>query len=105
MKNFQRAISVLSILMGGWVIASFVGVIATTGQIEFWTTSLKWSILVVLVVMPVLVFFHYANGRAKEENVQREQQPVLDEQPDFIDEEDRKERGWVSDDPTSAERK
>lgn len=56
----------LSSLMGAWVLASFAGVMFNPGNAGIWTTSLVWSLLASLLVMPTLVIVHHAINRAEQ---------------------------------------
>jgi hypothetical protein len=96
MKVIRRLILILSALMGLWVIASFVGVMLNLPNIEFWTSSLMWSLLASVLVMPALVIAHHANVRSEREaaRVQAEQTTRLHNQPPFIRSEEREGALW-----------
>lgn len=107
MKITQNAILALSFLMGIWVLSSFIGVMVNTGNVEFWTTSLVWSLLSSVVVMPSLVIVHHAAHRAAQRALdpsEFEARPVSKDQTDFIDEEDR-EDAWPVSNVSSKEKK
>ena len=48
--------------MAIWVLSSFAGLMINPSNAEIWTTSLMWSLLSSLIVMPILVVVHHAFG-------------------------------------------
>lgn len=108
MKFIARTIFALSFFLGGWVVASFIAVMANASNIDFWTTSLMWSLLASVIVLPVLVLWHHASSyRATGQRSHAPTEaptPALDDKSAFIDEEDRKEN-WPFPDASSTESK
>jgi len=48
--------------MAAWVFSSFAGLLINPSNADLWTTSLMWSMIASLLVMPVLVFVYHAFG-------------------------------------------
>lgn len=80
---------VLSFLMGLWVFGSFVGVMFNFDNAGFWTTSLMWSLLSSVLVMPVLVLVHHATVRAERRSTQAHGRRPPRTQPSFVRDEER----------------
>lgn len=102
MKSIRKLIPILAILMGLWVMASFVGVMLNVSNADFWTTSLMWSLLASLLVMPALVMMHHATY----EMPTTQEQPSgvassVQNQPPFVPEEEEEGMLW----PDSEEEK
>lgn len=95
MQFVEKIILAVTVLMGGWVIVSFVPVMFDLGNPEFWTVSLMWSLLASVLVMPALVILHHVGTRRAESarypDAERSEKPSSDgdEVPPFIDDEDR----------------
>lgn len=99
MKAIRHLILGTGVLVGVWVALSFIGVMADTGNAGFWTMSLVWGLLASIIIMPSLVVAHHANERVLRKHAQKQQSaaaPALDEQPAFVDESDRDDRLWPS---------
>lgn len=97
MKPVRKIIIGLSFLMGAWVIASFGGVMINAGDPGFWTTSLMWSLLASVIIMPGLVVAHHASKAAERRAAEKRMQqatPPIEEQPAFVDEREREKAGW-----------
>lgn len=103
MKTIRRSIVGLSALMAAWVAISFIGVMFNTGNAGFWTTSLMWSLLASVLVMPTLVIAHHATNRAeradREEGQEYSDEPETvsssrEEQPAFINEREQEHPPW-----------
>lgn len=97
MKIVRKLIVVLGFLMGAWVVASFAGVMINAGNPGFWTTSLMWSLLASVVVMPGLVVAHHANKSAERRAAKKRMEqakPPAEEQPAFVDEGERQRAVW-----------
>jgi len=108
MKVIRQFILTLSFLMGVWVIGSFVGVMFNAANAGFWTTSLMWSLLASVLVMPALVIMHHANNRrasrkAAEQQAQSSESPV-EQQPPFIEEEEQEDVLWPKPEDHSSQR-
>lgn len=85
-------ILVHSLVVGLWVFGSFVGVTFDLDSAGFWNTSLTWSLLTSLLVMPTLVFFHHATAGAEGRSTQaHEKGPATPPgiQPSFVRDEER----------------
>ena len=96
MKIIHKLIPVLGILMGLWVMGSFGGVMLNLSNAEFWTSSLMWSLLASLLVMPALVFVYHASSQPGKPTLEHTQ-PITqsaDEQEPFIQEEDQEGALW-----------
>jgi hypothetical protein len=90
MKDIRRLILALSFLMGLWVIGSFAGVMLNLPTAEFWTTSLMWSLLSSVLVMPVLVVAHHLNVRAERTPPRPQEHTMpLRKHPPFVESEER----------------
>jgi len=77
--------------IGSWVIASFVGVMFNPSNAGLWTTSLMWSLLASLLVMPGLVLVYHASQarHQKERKVSRDV-----ERPPFVEDEHEEGTLW-----------
>jgi len=98
MKTIRHVILGTGVLIGVWVALSFIGVMFDTSNAGLWTRSLMWGLLASLIIMPGLVVAHHANERSiREKAAQQEPSaPALDEQPSFVDEGDRDDLLWPS---------
>ena len=97
MKVIRQLIFALSFLMGVWVIGSFIGVMFNVANAGFWTTSLMWSLLASVLVMPALVIIHHANNRrARKKAAEKQAQSAapVQQQPPFIEEEEQEGALW-----------
>jgi hypothetical protein len=103
MKTARQIILALSVVMGLWVIGSFVGVMFNVTNAGFWTTSLMWSLLASVLVMPALVVAHHATNRAERRAAERRAQPSPYTQSPFIREEEKEGALWPEADERSAE--
>jgi len=108
MKTVRQLIFALSALMGIWVIGSFLGVMFNTANAEFWTTSLMWSLLASVIVMPGLVVAHHANNRRARRKAAKQQPEMaaspVEEQSPFIDEEEQEGALWPEPENRSSQR-
>lgn len=108
MRTVRQIILTLSFLMGLWVIGSFVGVMLNVSNPGFWTTSLMWSLLASVLVMPALVVAHHANTRraTRKAAEQRANQapPPQEDQPPFVEEEEREGALWPEPENHSSQR-
>jgi glucose dehydrogenase len=96
MRTIRRLIKGLTILMTVWVMLSFVGVMFNPANAGVWTTSLMWSLIASVVVMPGLVVAHHANERAARKRAAESARASLESQPAFIEEADEEELLWPS---------
>ncbi len=97
MKTVRQLILGISFLMGFWVIVSFVGVMLNVSNPGFWTTSLMWSLLASVVVMPALVVAHHATTQRPESASQKSpggSTPPTGEQAPFVDEDEQEDALW-----------
>lgn len=94
MQNVRRAILYLSSVIGVWVLVSFGGAMVG-GNAAFWSSSLMWSLLAFLVVMPALAMVTHAST-AQQEAQQRAAQAASFEEEDkmFVDEQDEVRTLW-----------
>jgi membrane protein implicated in regulation of membrane protease activity len=84
MTSVRKIISGTFYVIGTWVIASFIGVMFNTANAGLWTTSLMWSLLASLVILPGLVFVYHAGESRRRENEvapseQAEERPFVEE--------------------------
>ncbi len=84
MKNVRRLILALSSFIGVWVLVSFGGAMFDSANAAFWSSSLIWSLLSCLIVMPALVMVSHATKQAtrKKEQSPSEQEPFIQEESD-----------------------
>jgi hypothetical protein len=96
MKFIRKLIPLLGILMGLWVIGSFGGVMLNLSNAEFWTTSLMWSLLASLLVMPALVMVYHASPRPEKRTSEPTQTVTssAEEQDPFVQEDDQEGALW-----------
>lgn len=95
MKIIRLIILGLSFVMGTWVIASFAGVMVNAGDADFWTTSLMWSLLASVLVMPALVVAHHATKNAEKRAAQKQmEQAAQSEEAPFVDEREEQRAAW-----------
>ena len=106
MKTIRRMILGLSAFMAAWVILSFVGVMFNTGNAGLWTTSLMWSLLASVLVMPGLVVAHHATNRAERKAAQKRmaEASAREKQPAFIEEDYTEDTFWPPAETESADR-
>lgn len=82
MKQVRRLIIALSAFIGIWVLASFTGAMVDSANASFWSSSLMWSLLSALIVMPALVMVNHASTSSSRQTAQK--QPPEHEQEPFI---------------------
>ena len=84
MKNVRRLILALSGVIGVWVLVSFGGAMFDSANAAFWSSSLMWSLLSSLIVMPALVMVNHASTQSakKAARQQAEQEPFIQEESD-----------------------
>jgi peptidoglycan/LPS O-acetylase OafA/YrhL len=63
----------LSALLGAWVLLSFAGLMINPANAAIWTTSLMWSLLAGLFVMPILVVVHHMRTGADQNAIWSEE--------------------------------
>jgi hypothetical protein len=99
MKFIRKLIPILAGLLGLWVMGSFVGVMFNLSNADFWTTSLMWSLLASLLVMPALVMVYHATGTPRKAASDQEgrkgaSSPTIQRQPPFVSEEEEEGVLW-----------
>ena len=97
MKFIRKLIPILAGLLGLWVLGSFVGVMLNLSNAGFWTTSLMWSLLASLLVMPALVMVHHATGgtrKAASDHKRSASRPTIQKQPPFVPDEEEEGVLW-----------
>lgn len=52
----KRLFQLLAILVGLWVLGSFLGVMFDPARANMWTQSLMWSMLSSVILAPVFIF-------------------------------------------------
>lgn len=104
MKAIRKLIPVLGILMGIWVIGSFGGVMLNLSDAEFWTTSLMWSLLASLLVMPALVVVYHVSSQPEKPTVEPTQTVNPAKQAPFVQEEDQEGALWPETEKDHASR-
>lgn len=85
MKNVRRTILALSSFIGVWVLVSFGGAMFDSANAAFWSSSLIWSLLSCLIVMPALVMVSHASSQVTRKQAQQspsEQEPFIQEESD-----------------------
>lgn len=89
MQNVRRLILYLSSIIGVWVLISFGGAMVDSGNAAFWSSSLMWSLLSFLVVMPALVLINHASTEAsrRAQATARQQATPKSQQKPFVQEE------------------
>ena len=97
MKLVRQIIIGLSVLIGFWVGASFIGVMFEVGNAEFWTVSLMWALLASVVVMPGLVIAHHASKQAQTRAEREEARRAIEQPAPFVDEAEKEGALWPSD--------
>ena len=86
MKNVRRLILGLSGVIGVWVLVSFGGAMFDSANAAFWSSSLMWSLLSSLIVMPALVMVNHASSQSSKKAARRQAEAAEEEEP-FIQEE------------------
>lgn len=87
MTQVRRLITSLIAFIGVWVLVSFAGVMFDGANAGLWVSSLMWSLLSALVVMPMLMVASHASTRAPEQTEQNRDRVPEHEQEPFIREE------------------
>jgi hypothetical protein len=85
MKSVRRIILALSSFIGVWVLVSFGGAMFDGANVAFWTSSLMWSLLSSLIVMPALVMVSLASDEASKKSARQapsKQEPFIQEDSD-----------------------
>lgn len=86
MRQVRRLIIALSSFIGIWFLVSTVGVMVDSANAALWSSSLMWSLLSSLVVMPALVMVNHASTKASRETARKQTQTPEQEQEPFIQE-------------------
>lgn len=105
MRVVRKAIIYLSVLMGVWVTASFIGVMFNTANVEFWTTSLIWSLLASIFLMPGFLVAYHMSRRPAKRTAPRQAQSTTSstsEQPPFVKDEEREDALWPEPEKTPS---
>lgn len=87
MKQVRRLIIALSAFIGIWVLVSFTGAMVDSANASFWSSSLMWSLLSSLIVMPALVMVNHASTKASRKTAKKQAQTPKRDQEPFIEEE------------------
>jgi hypothetical protein len=113
MKQVRRLIIALSAFIGIWVLVSFTGAMVDSANASFWSSSLMWSLLSSLIVMPALVMVNHASTQASRKTAQEQTQTPEREQEPFIQEdadetqtlwpEPEQEASWPSEEQSSEQ--
>lgn len=53
----KRVFQLLAVLVGIWLLGSFLGVMFNPGRADLWTRSLMWAMLSSVILAPVFIFF------------------------------------------------
>lgn len=95
MQNVRRVILYLSSAIGIWVFVSFAGAMVDSGNAAFWSSSLMWSLLSFLVVMPALALVTHASmaQQQAEQNAPAARQADEDDKM-FVEEEGEAQTLW-----------
>ena len=114
MRQVRRLIVALSAFIGIWVLVSFGGAMFDSGNAAFWSSSLMWSLLSSLIVMPALVMVNHASTKASRKTARKQSQTPEQEQEPFIQEdsdethtlwpEPEQEAEWPSEETTHEQR-
>lgn len=105
MKKVRRLILVLSAFIGVWVLVSFGGAMIDSANAGFWSSSLMWSLLSSLIIMPALVVANHASTKAEQKKAakqtkassqQEEEDPFIEdsEEPHTLWPEPEQEADW-----------
>lgn len=81
MKQVRRLIIALSAFIGVWVLVSFTGAMVDSANAAFWSSSLMWSLLSSLIVMPALVMVNHASTQASRKTAQKQSRTPTPETP------------------------
>jgi hypothetical protein len=60
----KRAFFGIAILVGVWLLGSFLGTMLDPARAELWTTSLMWAMLSCVVLAPIFLFFSTSDSQA-----------------------------------------
>ena len=53
----KRAFFGIAVLVGIWLLGSFLGTMLDPARADLWTTSLMWAMLSCVVIAPIFLFF------------------------------------------------
>lgn len=60
----KRVFQLLAVLVGIWLLGSFLGVMFNPGRADLWTQSLMWAMLSSVILAPVFIFFGTSDSNA-----------------------------------------
>lgn len=95
--NMKRLFQTLAVLIGIWVLGSFVGVMFDPLHKNMWTQSLMWALLSCVILAPVFIFVGTSpeSSSTASRPAQAEQSFEVDEQIDVSQQEEpSKKEGW-----------
>lgn len=91
MRETRRLVLILSSAVGLWALASFAGAMFNPANAAFWSGSLMWSLLSILLVAPALLMVHHASSTTEARRTAGSTGGATTptEETPFVDEEDR----------------
>lgn len=92
----KRLFQILAVLVGAWVLGSFVGVMFDPARANLWTQSLMWAMLSSVILAPVFIFVGTSESPSElRRQAQRDQPFEVDENVDVGQQEEAREKeGW-----------
>lgn len=104
MPETRRLVLILSSAVGLWTLSSFAGAMFNPANAAFWSGSLMWSLLAILLVAPALLMIHHASstGEAQRPASKTEKAETPAEEAPFVDEEGHPTL-WPQPSPKSSE--
>lgn len=91
----KRAFFGIAILVGIWLLGSFLGTMLDPARAELWTTSLMWAMLSCVVIAPIFLFFGTSDSQ-QSSTEPRDQPFEVEDSVDVPDEEvqEEQDKGW-----------
>lgn len=89
----KRFFASLAVLVGIWLLGSFLGVMFDTARANLWTQSLMWALISCVILAPVFLFVGTSSSQSSSPS--EAQQPFdAEEDVDVSEEGAREGEGW-----------
>lgn len=91
----KRLFNVLAVLVGVWLLGSFLGVMFDAAHKNLWTQSLMWALLSSVILAPVFLFVGTASSDSSQPSTQMEEPFEVDKSMEIGDQNGKeKQEGW-----------
>lgn len=89
----KRLFQTIAVIVGIWLLSSFLGVMFDPARANLWTQSLMWALLSCVVLAPVILFVGTSNESGGTYSSENKSQSMEIEDDVDVGEEEIKEKG------------